>query len=1044
MTYFNEETIKSVSPSIVAPDEQLWASSVDSEGFVELSHITPEHLAEWVQGSGVPVEITRRAIVSLSDRTIVAERLGWKKYSDNLPLGWWCSGLDLSTMEPQIFGQYKPNYEIPLNPKKPDDTSKYISTKGTKVGYDAIALPHPDPDYWQRIIDDPSIPIYPIEGPKKAGALIGLDYCALALCGVTMGLQKGGKKLVKNLDILAVHGRPVYLPWDADLATNSNVRKALIALATILNQKGCRVFVAVIPPELQCKAVPELKCKAVDDVLVSHGPEMVTKIMADAVPYSQWLKNLEKQVSESKEKDGTEKSKKKDYPAASTTAREVAENYRGKLAWQSEYQLWMHYGAEYIGCWAVATEESVKEIIHCHLESAEVEYSAGFVSSVATILKSKLEVKKWNERTDLIPLRDGVLELATGKLLPHAPGYRFTYQLPYKWADRAIGCAPIEEFLVKITGSQAIAEVLLAYLTAIVTGRADIQRFLELIGGGQTGKSTFMALAEMLVGEENTVCSQLKLLESNQFETAKFYRKRLILFPDSERWQGGVSILKQLTGQDSIRYERKGVQQCRDFRFEGMVILSANEAPESSDRTSGLERRKLTIALENRLPEYDGRDLKKEFAPYLPGLLKRVLEISPERVFQFIKHTERYVPAVAAKKFEQLTETNPIAAWLDERIVVGPDLKAQVGTSNPDYAGKWLYANFCQYQSEMGHKGSLSLQRFKSNLRDLLKNQLKIVVTENRTNAASFVNGIALRCLEDPAGNLPRPVTGIATNSGGVEAKSGDTVVARMPDSGGFGGCGGVFEDSRNSEIEIHPEAPEQIYPEPTKTEKQSGCGGDSEKIPPHPPSSPLPILSDIPEPAQESPLLATNLNEDELDLLQMIRTAVAEPDTEIARQATADILPILKDTCGKGAASREKIWAALTEEERIKFSFLAKSSERPTISEQSAKPIADCDNPPGQEPSQLAPEPAPAEELAELELAQIAPEDAEKIRDIALIWWEEYYPEQFQTLIAQMYAWNAPGTRYDAATITAWLEGEDVVVRERITELVQQRSEGA
>jgi hypothetical protein len=66
--------------------------------------------------------------------------------------------------------------------------------------------------------------------------------------------------------------------------------------------------------------------------------------------------------------------------------------------------------------------------------------------------------------------------------------------------------------------------------------------------------------------------------------------------------------------------------------------------------------------------------------------------------------------------------------------------------------------------------------------------------------------------------------------------------------------------------------------------------------------------------------------------------------------------------------------------------------------------------------------------------------EDAEKLRDIALIWWEEYYPEQMQSLIAQMYSWQAPGTKYDVATLAEWLEGEDSLIRDRITELVHLR----
>jgi hypothetical protein len=158
-------------------------------------------------------------------------------------------------------------------------------------------------------------------------------------------------------------------------------------------------------------------------------------------------------------------------------------------------------------------------------------------------------------------------------------------------------------------------------------------------------------------------------------------------------------------------------------------------------------------------------------------------------------------------------------------------------------------------------------------------------------------------------------------------------------------------------------------------------------------------------------------LNEDELELVEMIRTAVAEPDTEIARQAAADILPILKDVCARGAANREKVWAALTD------------SERATFSELTAKPLAANDNPPEPKPPETAPE-----------RETIAPADAEKLREIASIWWDECYPAQMQSLLAQMYAWGAPGTRYDAATINAWLATEDAVTRKRIGELMQRR----
>jgi hypothetical protein len=71
---------------------------------------------------------------------------------------------------------------------------------------------------------------------------------------------------------------------------------------------------------------------------------------------------------------------------------------------------------------------------------------------------------------------------------------------------------------------------------------------------------------------------------------------------------------------------------------------------------------------------------------------------------------------------------------------------------------------------------------------------------------------------------------------------------------------------------------------------------------------------------------------------------------------------------------------------------------------------------------------------------AVITPEDAEKLRDLALIWWPEYYPDQLQSLLNQMYGWNAPGAKYDMAVIVKWLESQDELIRDRITELVNQK----
>jgi putative DNA primase/helicase len=649
------------------------------------------------------------------------------------------------------------------------------------------------------------------------------------------------------------------------------------------------------------------------------------KEILEAMPIPEFIRRLEEQIhavadsahSDSAPVSGSDilrdvvdcepvgdRKRKADLPDANATASEIAERYRDKLAWESEYQLWRHYGAKNDGVWDETTPESVRGLIHAHLRALPDSpgFSAGYVSSVLTILQSDLEVRDWNEQDGLIPLRDGMLDRDTKELKPHAPGYRFTWQLPYRWSDRSIGCQPIEEFLLKITGDKEIAEVLLAFLSAIVTRRADLQRYLELIGGGGTGKSTFMALATALAGADNTVSSQLKLLQGNQFETAKFYRKLLVLFPDSERWQGEVSVLKQLTGQDPIRYERKGVQQCRDYKYEGMVILSANEPSESSDRTSGQERRKLTIGLDNRLPEYEGRNLTKEFEPYLPGLLARVLEISPDRVAQLVKFSDRNVPALVKKKWEQMTETNPIAAWLDECCVLVPGVKTYVGTNCPDKINEWLYTSFCAYQNTTGGSKALHVRRFSTNLQDLLEKQLGADVKKGKDRRGAFFQGVGLRCVHDTSGiNYPTPITGRTFD--GLVMDGDGCVMVETIGSDGCDGYDGYFKSQEKRE-----KNPPSRWEQPDLPFSEILNPLDSQEYPSHPSHPSLPgvpaITSLSPDPSQVSD---EDKSSDTCDAIaKEIAAGVPEALRTNSHHKVLEIEKYLVEAIGEGKTTRE------------------------------------------------------------------------------------------------------------------------------------------
>jgi hypothetical protein len=44
------------------------------------------------------------------------------------------------------------------------------------------------------------------------------------------------------------------------------------------------------------------------------------------------------------------------------------------------------------------------------------------------------------------------------------------------------------------------------------------------------------------------------------------------------------------------------------------------------------------------------------------------------------------------------------------------------------------------------------------------------------------------------------------------------------------------------------------------------------------------------------------------------------------------------------------------------------------------------------------------------------------------------------QALLTQMYGWQTPGTKYYATTLAEWLQGEDDLIRDCITQLIHRR----
>lgn len=402
-------------------------------------------------------------------------------------------------------------------------------------------------------------------------------------------------------------------------------------------------------------------------------------------------------------------------------------------------------------------------------------FTSHLIADVSTLTQAYLAHTYWDDDDDRLAFRNGVLEVDTGELIEHSRGNHITWGLDFDYDPHA-DPGPIIDWLRRTQyGDDDRVQVLRAWLRACLLGQGhELQRFLEVIGPGGRGKSTFANLCCALVGDRNFASTTLNQLEQSRFEVASIKGKRLVLINDSERYGGSAQIFKALTGGDNLRFEEKNKNVGEPFVFTGMVMVCANEPIQTTDNTSGLTRRRLT--LEFNRPLYDKSSEAKEMIKidngivkglwknYLPGLVNWVLQMSEKEMREYLLDTYDRVPSLKRVRNEILLNSNNLIEWLQSEVVHAPEAVSSVGKKIPaakDDKERYcnsnfhLYASYCSYCEDTGSK-AVGQKRFIALLLDCCANQLGLKDIRSFTKQGKpFIKGLAIRASDPKFSNHP-------------------------------------------------------------------------------------------------------------------------------------------------------------------------------------------------------------------------------------------------------------------------------------------------
>jgi putative DNA primase/helicase len=271
----------------------------------------------------------------------------------------------------------------------------------------------------------------------------------------------------------------------------------------------------------------------------------------------------------------------------------------------------------------------------------------------------------------VLNLKNGLLNIQTGKFLDHTSEYPSMIQLPVDYNPNAT-CRPIIEFLYDMLVDPKDVPLVLEHIAYCLFADKDLQKELTLTGPPDSGKSVLLFLITAVLGGGNVSNITMQQLSSNRFALAQLEGKLANIYADiSHARLEDIEKFKAIATADELEAERKGMQLFK-FKPRAKLIFSANILPKPPVTVDDSFYRRWTIiqcALRDR-HYFSGKPIirdpkllhKLNTPENLSGLLNLIL-ISARRLMK----NQRFCKVVSTDETRELYDrlSNPVQLWIE-------------------------------------------------------------------------------------------------------------------------------------------------------------------------------------------------------------------------------------------------------------------------------------------------------------------------------------------------------------------------------------------
>ena len=312
-------------------------------------------------------------------------------------------------------------------------------------------------------------------------------------------------------------------------------------------------------------------------------------------------------------------------------------------------------------------------------------------TEVLSIMELMVQENSQVSPANYIAFKNGVYNLDTDTLQPFTPNTVITNKIDFDYVPGAYS-EIVDNTLNKLACNDENIRLLLEEAIGYCFYRRnELRKCFILTGDKQNGKSTYLAMIEHLLGQDNVASLDLKEL-GDRFKTAELFGKLANIGDDiGDEFIANPAVFKKLVSGNPMNVERKG-QDPFDFSNYSKLLFSANNIPRIKDKSGAVISRLVIIPFDARFTADD-----PDFDPYIKYKLiqdepmEYLIQLGIEGLKRVLKNQKFTMSNKVEKSIKEYEENNnPILLFFNE------DIRIENEPTNKVYM---QYTEFCAANS---------------------------------------------------------------------------------------------------------------------------------------------------------------------------------------------------------------------------------------------------------------------------------------------------------------------------------------------------------